>query len=424
MPRVNLTINEKLKLISDFDSGIPRLDLSKKYRVDRTTVCRIISKREELEMAISIKSPKLKRLNVFKDDFDEKILEFISKSLSQGIPVNNCLIRQYASNLADETRKDFKCSNGWWEKFQKRYDIKYGKLSGESNAVDMEIVKNYRIDVIPKLIATDKQLIFNCDETSFFYKCYPSNSYYKGSIKKHGLRFLKDRITILLSVNLLGNKLEPFFIGKSANPRCFSEQNGNNLLSKIEYASNSNAWMTKELFHRWLTKWHKNLEVERKQIILVMDNFSAHKLDQDDFPLIKFHFLPPNTTSHLQPLDGGIINCLKKRYLTRLFNWILSKITSNEDITTFMKDLKLNKAIIWLIEAWQSIPETMIRNCWTHCGYMNFDSQMDLVNEDDNFEETCARMNNLSPLIVPSSEQLNDMIDAFNETTIISGEHQ
>jgi len=43
-------------------------------------------------------------------------------------------------------------------------------------------------------------------------------------------------------------------IGKSKNPRCF--KGIKNL--PVDYTANSNAWMTKEIFTEWLTKWTIN----------------------------------------------------------------------------------------------------------------------------------------------------------------------
>lgn len=51
---------------------------------------------------------------------------------------------------------------------------------------------------------------------------------------------------------------------------------------------------------------------KRKHILLLLDNASTHQLeDNEQLSNIKLHFLPPNTTAHLQPLDQGIIYSFK-----------------------------------------------------------------------------------------------------------------
>lgn len=50
----------------------------------------------------------------------------------------------------------------------------------------------------------------------------------------------------------------------------------------------------------------------RLQIILMVDNCTAHcKMTLNNIKLV---FLPPNTTSVLQPMDQGVIKCLKGYY--------------------------------------------------------------------------------------------------------------
>ena len=47
-------------------------------------------------------------------------------------------------------------------------------------------------------------------------------------------------------------------------------------------------------------------------ILLLLDNVSTHRLDDNEqLSNVKLHFLPPNTTAHLQPLDQGIIYSFK-----------------------------------------------------------------------------------------------------------------
>jgi len=49
---------------------------------------------------------------------------------------------------------------------------------------------------------------------------------------------------------------------------------------------------------------------------MISDNCGAH--DELESAQVKFIPLPPNCTSVFQPLDLGIIACLKRRYERRL----------------------------------------------------------------------------------------------------------
>ena len=52
---------------------------------------------------------------------------------------------------------------------------------------------------------------------------------------------------------------------------------------------------------------------ENRKIILLADNATSHKTEEAIAKLtnVRVYFLPPNTTSALQPLDQGIIYSLK-----------------------------------------------------------------------------------------------------------------
>ena len=49
------------------------------------------------------------------------------------------------------------------------------------------------------------------------------------------------------------------------------------------------------------------------KVALVLDNFSGHYVDYEPHN-VDVIFLEPNLTSHVQPLNGGIIHCVKAHY--------------------------------------------------------------------------------------------------------------
>ena len=61
--------------------------------------------------------------------------------------------------------------------------------------------------------------------------------------------------------------------------------------------------MTATLFQEWLEWFDAHLQKQKKKICLLLDNCSAHKIDDPGLQYIELVFLPPNTTSATQLLD-------------------------------------------------------------------------------------------------------------------------
>ena len=70
------------------------------------------------------------------------------------------------------------------------------------------------------------------------------------------------------------------------------------------------------------------MRVQNRNILLLVDNAPTHALyENTNLTNIVIEHLPPNTTSHLQPCDQGIINSFKVRSKLYLFTEIVSNLT-------------------------------------------------------------------------------------------------
>ena len=70
--------------------------------------------------------------------------------------------------------------------------------------------------------------------------------------------------------------------------------------------------MNGPIFHSYMKNWNDELARQRRHILLLIDNAPSHIVDE--YSNIKIQFLPPNTTSKIQPLDQGIIRSVKCAY--------------------------------------------------------------------------------------------------------------
>jgi hypothetical protein len=74
--------------------------------------------------------------------------------------------------------------------------------------------------------------------------------------------------------------------------------------------------MTAAIFSNYIDQLNKRAILNKKKILLLVDNVSSHKLSVDktkQLTHLRLEFLPPNCTSVLQPLDAGIINSFKSK---------------------------------------------------------------------------------------------------------------
>ena len=68
--------------------------------------------------------------------------------------------------------------------------------------------------------------------------------------------------------------------------------------------------MTSGVFKTYLRRFDNAMKYQNRRVLLLLDNFSGHRCDYTA-ENIEIVFLPPNTTSHCQPLDQGIIHAFK-----------------------------------------------------------------------------------------------------------------
>ena len=205
-------------------------------------------------------------------------------------------------------------SNGWLKSFKNRYNIKSSVLSGESADVNIETVEDW-IKRIPSIIeGYELRDIFNADKTGLFFRGLPDKSLVNKSDERKGGKKAKERITVLPACSAEGEKLDPLIIGKSVNPRCFRGYNISRI--GVRYDANRKAWMTSDIFRTWIKCLNSKMKRHDRKILLFIDNCSAHPDVKASNVLVKF--LPPNTTSKLQPCDAGIIQTVKMNYRKKL----------------------------------------------------------------------------------------------------------
>ena len=375
--RRNFPLWKKYEIVSRFNSGKVKnvSQLAKEYEIPRSSLQTILSNKDkvisEFEAGRNAEMKKKRKHNF--DNVDEPLLKWFRCARDKKIPVSGEMLllkaQEYGRVCGYENSE--KLDINWVNRWKARVGVVCKKLHGEAESVDQDGVNEWQNRQLPALLKEFlPEQIFNTDETGLFYRCLPDKTHVFKNEKCAGGKLSKERLTVLVTASMTGEKLPPLVIGKSANPRCF--KNVRNL--PLPYEANSKAWMTSTLFEKWLRKIDFQMKQNDRKIALILDNCTAHP-NVSGLTNIKLVFLPPNTTAKTQPMDAGVIRCLKAHYRKRLANLRLLAFEEKKD---FKVDVL--QAMRLLREAWNSVSQVTIQNCFKKAKFVRLE-------EDDDVEE-------------------------------------
>lgn len=376
--RKSFSLKHKYDIIKRLQRGAKQSDICRELKLNKSTIATIWKKKEEiLENFEHLNSSIKKVKKPANREVDQSLLKWFSQQRNNNVTVSGAVLQTKAEDFGNKllTNSESTISRSWIERFKKRHNITSGKIVGEAAAVNINIVNDWLQNSWPLIKENFKDDdIFNADETGLFYKLTPDKTLrFKGETCSGG-KMSKERITVLVAANLSGTeKRKLLIIGKVKHPRCFK----NIKQLPVNYKSNSRAWMTSEIFTNELREWNDELHRKKRRILLLIDNCPAHP-DVKNLDCIKLVFMPPNTSSKLQPMDQGIIHSLKSNYRRLL----LAKMVNSIDADNEKFSINLLDALNLLHMAWQMVTRQTIVNCFRHGGFVmredEFDSDDDL----------------------------------------------
>ena len=303
--------------------------------------------------------------------------------------------------------ENFHASDGWFDRWKKRYSVSFKKISGEGNACTNEMTAPWAETTLPTMLSKyELNQIYNADEFGLFYRAQPEKSLHLKDERCVGGKHSKLRLTGLAVANAVGEKLPMFVIGKSKSPRCF--KNIKHL--PCRYRSQNKSWMDSILFEEWVRKIDQRFTAEGKKIALVIDNCPAHP-SIDNLVSNDLIFLPPNTTSKLQSMGQGVIRSLKAYYKSLSVRKLIDAIEKNKSLPEF----SILDAMRILDVAWGKVTKETVVNCFAKAGISKEKQVQSLPEADDPFKDLQEQLDKLAvhaPEFFPEGTTAADVVSA------------
>ncbi|KAH9106202.1 hypothetical protein AeMF1_018118 [Aphanomyces euteiches] len=373
MLRQRITIADKIKIKEEHPRHPEKTheELSKWAKdefklskcLDRSTISKILKYEVREHVNLSCKSYIGCKFPVM----EQELYQWIKVWEDLKIPiVDGNMILEKGMQLLQQHNVQSSLSNGWLDRFKKRYNIKSRRLYG-------------RAQLIIETRNFEKRDIFNMDETAYFYCTTPSKSMTTKAFK--GRKSSKKRITVAITSNTDGCAKPPLlFVGATNQPRCFQGARPDEL--GLQYASAKKGWMTRTVFGNWVQNFNAEMAAENRHVLLLLDNASSHQYE-GDLSNTSIVMLPPNTTSHLQPQDAGVVRSfkakiskLKAQSTIQKAENLLATVGKENMTQSHVKKLfevDLVEAMRWAQTAWNEVTPSTIANCWRHTAILDED---------------------------------------------------
>ena len=151
--------------------------------------------------------------------------------------------------------------------------------------------------------------------------------------------------------------------------------------------------MTGSIFKDYFGKLEKELELycEKEEIpfkiLLTLDNAPSHPPSTENLSNnIQLAFLPPNTTSILQPCDQGIIKTFKSYYLRSTLTDMVERTQKDKmTVKEYWKQFTIKDALRFIKESWEKVPRKCLNGVWKHLcpqlvyNFVGFDIQENVL---------------------------------------------
>ena len=420
-PRKVLTLETKREILQRCDEGWSSARIQEEFGIPKSSLCDLKKARGKIaaytdDFSVASKTGKKKdRKTMAKPkniELDQCVIKWYQQQRGSGVMVRGTELKMAAERFANNIGiQGFKASEGWLYRFKLRHGLTGKKVYGETLDANEEVIDEYCKE-IKNLIQREGLLLeqlYNVDETGLYYRSVPENTLASEKEKSvPGRKLCKARVSLLCGANVLGShRLKPMVVGKAKQPRCLR---GIMDSLPVHYDHSMKAWFNAKIFKNWFYK-HAVPEIVRFQTevmkvsrdhvraLILLDNAPAHPPASElvaEHGRIRVKFLPPNTTSLIQPMDQGVIVAFKRLYRRRFLEEVMVVVDEEErDVGQLtlqnFKKYNLRSVIHNISLAWKDVSSSTLANGWNRLLHKS-EPVVDFVGfEADDFHQQFVR---------------------------------
>jgi len=124
---VDLDLSSKMDIIKLIDAKFKRKDIADKYGIDVSTISKLYKNREKItknfHSSLLVADRKQMRTSVY-TDVEEALLKWFKQTRAAQLSISGPMLAEIAESLVKEMGLlDWKCSNGFLERFKKPHNI-------------------------------------------------------------------------------------------------------------------------------------------------------------------------------------------------------------------------------------------------------------------------------------------------------------
>ena len=200
------SIKDKYQALKEVGEGKSKLQVAAKYGIPKNTLSTWIKNKDKIfEAAKKVMNTKHQRLRAGSyEKLDQAIFKWLLTVRSRDVAVSALILKTKAIDFAEKMSiENFHASDGWLDRWKKRYNVSFKKISGEGNACTDETTAPWAETTLPTMLPKyELNQIYNADKFGLFYRAQPKKCLHLYDERFVGGKRSKLRLKIKIQIKI------------------------------------------------------------------------------------------------------------------------------------------------------------------------------------------------------------------------------